>query len=91
MPRLVQRAVGRGQEEVGGVGLEQREDHLGLGVAEAHVVLDHLGAVLGQHEAGVEHAAVVDAAPAQLLDQGGRTAVSMTVVDRGGIDGGIGA
>ena len=32
------------------------QHHLGLGVAEAHVVLEHLGPVGGQHEPGVEHA-----------------------------------
>ena len=66
---LVELAVRHGEEELGGVGGQQREHDLGLGVAEAHVVLNDLGAVGGQHEPGVEHAAVVDAAAAQLLDQ----------------------
>ena len=82
---LVERAVRRGEEEGGGVGLEQRQDHLGLGVTEAHVVLDHLRSVLGQHEAGVEHAPVVDAAPAQLLDEREHGRVEQAV-DRGGIE-----
>ena len=36
----------------------QREDDLGLGIAETHVELDHLRAVAGQHQAGIEEAAI---------------------------------
>ena len=65
----VERAGGHGQEELGGVAGQQRQHDLGLGIAEAHVVLNDLGAVVPQHEAGVEHAPVVDAPAAQRGDQ----------------------
>ena len=67
--RPAQVSIGHGEEELRGVDVQQRQHHLGLGVPEAHVVFDDLRAVRGQHEAGVEHAAVVDATAAQLLDQ----------------------
>ncbi len=66
---VLQRPVGHGEEQLGRVRRQQGQHHLGLGVAEAHVVLNDLGALGGQHEPGVEHAPVVDAPPAQLLDE----------------------
>ena len=50
------------EQHLGEVGLEPRQQHLGLGVAEARVELEHLGALGGEDEAAVEHAAEVDAA-----------------------------
>jgi hypothetical protein len=38
----------------------ERSEHLGLGVAEAHVVLEQLRALRRQHHAGVEDTAKVD-------------------------------
>ena len=38
------------------VALEQRQDRLGLGVAEADVELEHPRAVGGQHQPGVQAA-----------------------------------
>ena len=61
--------VGHGEEELGGVVGQEWEHHLSLGIPEAHVVLNDLGTVRRQHEAGVEHAPVVDAATPQLGDQ----------------------
>ena len=52
----VEHAVGGGDQRRQQVGLEAHHEHLALGVAEAHVVLVELGAVLGDHDAEVEHA-----------------------------------
>ena len=69
-PGAVEVPVGHGEEQFGRVGGEQREHHLGLGVAEAHVVLNDPRPLGGQHEPGVEHAPVVDAPAPQLTDEG---------------------
>ena len=52
--------------------LRSQEGHQGFafGIAEAAVELDHLGAVGGEHQAGIDHAAVVDATVPQCR-QGG--------------------
>src|SRR3970282_1260990 len=47
-------------EELEKIALQEREDRLGFGVAEAGVPFEHLGAVRGQHEAGVEAPRVDD-------------------------------
>ena len=39
--------------------VDQRHDDLRFGIAEPHVELDHLRAVAGQHQAGVEEAAIL--------------------------------
>ena len=39
--------------------VDQRQDDLRFGIAEAHVELDHLRAVARQHQAGIEKAAVL--------------------------------
>ena len=57
-------------QQPGQVPDQSGQDHLGFGVAEAHIELEHLGAFVGQHEPGVEHAAVVDALGSQ-RGQGG--------------------
>ena len=59
-------AVGRLGEQLGQVVGQAGHHHLRLGVTEAHVVLDELGAVRGEHEPGVQDAAVVDAPAPQL-------------------------
>ena len=51
-------------EQIEQIAFEPREQHLRLGVAEAAVELEQLHAALGDDEAAVEHAAVLDAAPA---------------------------
>jgi hypothetical protein len=43
-----------GGQELEQIGLEQRQDRLGLGVAEAAVELEHLRPVSSQHEPGIE-------------------------------------
>ena len=40
----------------------QEKDHLGVGITEADVVLEQLGAIRGEHQTGVQHASVVDPA-----------------------------
>ena len=47
---------------------QPRQHGLRLGVAEAHVELEHLRAVGGQHQPGVEDAVERRAARAQLVD-----------------------
>ncbi len=51
-----QRALGAGSHDLQQVTLQQRQHHLGLGIAEAAVVLDDLGAVRGEHQAEVQAA-----------------------------------
>ena len=68
--------------DVGEVDREEREHHLALRVAEAHVVLDHLGAVGGEHHPGVEHASVLHALTRQPV-QGGPHGAVHDVVDGG--------
>ncbi len=52
---MVQSAVTAGQEDVQQIGLQQGEHRLAFGIAEAGIVLHHLGAVGGEHQAKVEH------------------------------------
>ena len=53
---LAQLAVGAGPEVLQEVALQEAQDHLGLGVAEAHVEFEHLGAVSREHQAHVQAA-----------------------------------
>src|SRR5919108_5248555 len=64
--RLIERPHGRRGEGGKEVALEEREDGLRLGVAEAAVELEHARALVGEHETGVEHAEKRCAAPAEL-------------------------
>src|SRR3546814_8118789 len=48
-------AVGAGDERRQQVRHQAHEDHLAFRITEAHVVLDELGTVAGDHQAGVEH------------------------------------
>ena len=63
-------AGGRLGQQVGQVAAQPGQHDLGLGIAEAHVVLEHLGPVGREHEPGVEHAPVVDAPAAQRGERG---------------------
>ena len=54
-------AVGRGREPRREVAVDQRNDDLRFRIAEADVELDDLGTVAGQHQPGVEKAAVLRA------------------------------
>ena len=56
--------VGGLAQQLQQAGLQARQHHLRLGVAEADVVLEHLGSLRSEHQAGVEHPSVVDPAPA---------------------------
>ena len=68
--KAVEGPAGHRHEQLGRVAREEREHHLGLGIAEAHVVLNNPRTVGPQHEAGVEHAPVDDAPPVQGGHQG---------------------
>ena len=61
-------ALGRGEGEGGEVRAQQRQDRLGLRVAEADVVLDEARAVGGQHQPGVEHADVRRAGGGEVVE-----------------------
>ena len=52
----VEHAVDGGEQRRQQVRFEPQHQHLALGIAEAHVVLDQLGPILGDHEAGEQHA-----------------------------------
>jgi hypothetical protein len=54
--QAVQTPLDAGQRDVTQVRLEQGEQCLGLGIAEAAVVFDQLGTVRRHHQPGVEHA-----------------------------------
>ena len=82
--RCARRGTGQQLREVRG---QPGQHHLGLGVAEAHVVLEHPGALGGEHQPGVEHPPVVDAPGAQARRASARRSRSITssssaVVDR---------
>ena len=63
-----------GQRELGEVGLDQGQHGLGLGIAEADVVLDQSRPVGGQHQPGVEHADVRRAGGGEVVERpAGRT------------------
>ena len=49
---------------------QPRQDRLRLGIAEADVELEHLRAVGGQHQPGVEDAVERHAAPGELVEHG---------------------
>ena len=55
---IAERAVHAGESDVDQVGVEKRQQHLRLGVAEAAVELQQARAGGGEHEPGVEHAAI---------------------------------
>ena len=57
-------------EQLGQGGGQAGQDRLGLGVAEAHVELDHAQAVAGQRQPAVEQADEGGAAPGHLVDDG---------------------
>ena len=73
-------------QELGDVGRDTRQHDLGLGVAEADVVLDDLGAVGGEHHPRVEHAAVVGVVVGEPPQRGSHRAVHHLVDDRVGDD-----
>ena len=73
-----------------GVGLERRHEHLALGVAEADVELDDLGAGRGHHDADVKRAAVIDAVGFQAAQRGRDDLLAETAFDLGRDDGGGG-
>ena len=56
---VVGASFGHGQHDIRQVGLETRQYHLRLRVAEASVELDDLRTFGRQHEAAVQHAAVI--------------------------------
>ena len=61
---------------------EARQHDLALGVAEAHVVLEHLRPVGREHQARVEHAAVLDAHVRRARATSGAPRVAITVLDQ---------
>ena len=66
--RRVELAAAAGQRQLGEIGVEQRQDRLRLGVAEAAVELEQLRSVGGQHQPGVQHADVRRAAGGEVVD-----------------------
>ena len=66
---VAQHAVRTGIERGQQVALPARQDDLRFGIAEAAVEFEHLRSVAGQHETRVEHAAIGDAAFAQLAQR----------------------
>ncbi len=73
-------------EQTGQRALEQRRDHLSLGVAEAHVELDHPRLARRQHDAAVEQAAERRPAPLHLGQHRRHHALGERALARG-IDG----
>ena len=60
--------LGRAQQQVEQVAAQPRQHRLRLGIAEAHVELEHLRPRGGQHQPGVEDAVERRAAARQLVD-----------------------
>ena len=50
------------------IGLQQREQHLGLGITEATVELQQLRPVRGEHQSGVQHADIGRALSSHVVD-----------------------
>ena len=61
-------AARAGQRECSEVGVEQREHGLGLGIAEAHVVLDQPGSVARDHQPGEDDTDVRRARPGEVVE-----------------------
>ena len=80
-PGAAELAVRRGRAVLEQVAVQPRQHGLRLRVAEAAVELEHLDAGLRHDQAGVEHAAVGDAAPAERRDD------RLHHVLHGGVDG----
>ena len=82
-------AAGRRQRQRCEVGLEEGQHRLGLGIAEADVVLDQSWPVRSQHQTGVEHTDVGRAGGAEVveyrLDEGRSELVSRLWHRRRGI------
>ena len=55
---VAERALGGAEQQLAEIGHQPRQQHLAFGVAEADVVLDQLRPGRGQHQPGVEHAAI---------------------------------
>ena len=72
---VAQRAAGGAREQVYEVGAQAGHHHLGLGVAHAHVVLNHLGLALAADEPEEYKAAVCEALVEQALDGGAHDAL----------------
>ena len=68
--RLSEIARSRGREGGEQVALEQRQQRLRLGIAEAAVVLEHARAVGSEHQAGEQHPDERVAAGRELLEHG---------------------
>ena len=67
---LVKAFVDHGVDEIEKVGAQAHQKRLALGIAEAHVVLEHVGVVAVDHEAGIENALEGDAPFSQRRDGG---------------------
>ena len=53
---ILQHAVAAGEQGGHEIGHQAQHQHLAFGIAEAHVVLDQLGALLRDHQSGEQHA-----------------------------------
>jgi len=69
-PGTLKPALGHLQGQVHQVALQKGQDRLGLGVAKAGVELQDLGALLGQHQARVDHPPVDHPLGLKATDEG---------------------
>src|SRR5207245_128879 len=56
-PFVRQPSMRHSQSYLGEVAVESPQNRLGFGVAESHIVFERLGAVSGDHQAAIQHAA----------------------------------
>ena len=69
------------------VALEPHHQHLGLWIAEAGIIFDQLGALRGEHQPGIEHAAERDAVRRHRRDGGRDDLVERALFEVGGEHG----
>ncbi len=67
---FVQPAIDRRFQQIEQVALQPHQDRLAFGIAEADVVLQHLGPLMREHQPGVEHALERPAGPLHGVDRG---------------------
>jgi hypothetical protein len=63
-----ERTFGCGHQDRRELTFDHRQHHLGLGIAETDVELDHLRTVTSEHQSGVKEAAILVALVAHAVD-----------------------
>src|SRR5438309_1696388 len=54
---VAEAATGNGMQQLREIAVDQRHDRLALRIAEADIILDQLGTLVGKHQPGIKHSA----------------------------------